>query len=243
MKQTIASAISCITMLTACSEEVPNLCFPLSKKLEFKHNLISEICTHDIETLWNSPMYGYKLDPFDEGIKLNRKYYHNCADGKPENKLQSTKEAKVIGTYMQKCELLTALKSAQIPTQSFLEKIKVTQHNNLPPTILAVQNKADETLLKTLGKQKKTAKDLISKRKIRTTMDTAMEYNDLQTHITEIIRADFNHDGIEDIWTYTVHIDHKQSKHIHKNIILTRKKKTGPLQIVPPQDLHHVKAN
>lgn len=129
------------------------------------------------------------------------------------------------------CGLLYQLQDAKPPVRSFIENPRVTlaDLSLLPAEMLASMPDTDRLRGKTVA-QVVPSKDLVkvSPQEIRLT------YGGLRQWFAEVGRADFNDDGIEDIFVFTGAQAEGGTMRIADYLVLTRTAPSGPLRIIEP---------
>lgn len=117
----------------------------------------------------------------------------------------NTRERDIESSFVDTCGFLSALRGAKPARRSFIAKPQVGLFNLnlLPANVLKTLSGEGEAEIDKLTARGIRISDLVAKRKVkvleRTKNSVVLDY-DLEMHLTEMGRADFNGDGIEDIF-------------------------------------------
>ena len=138
------------------------------------------------------------------------------------------------------CGLLNALEKANLPEDRFISgaKVSIVNVELLPfemfPGSLAEGSSWDERDLETTYQDKIDNQELAVTEKSQNVLD--IEGFIMTQRLREIVRADFNSDGIEDVLVFEAH-SVKQGTHRYAGIIvLTRKSMNGKFEVLQPPD-------
>jgi len=169
---------------------------------------VDVVARSDIEQLRDRPV---KIGPNDhiDGVELTgtndeKRFCRTCREydtAKSEGFYPLTNfDIKISTWFEQQCGLLTALQAAQAPSQSFVSdpRVGVVDLNLLPYSFFPVftEHTASAT---TESYQDKVDDGTLVVKRVRANMLT-IESPDLMGQVLiEVVRADFNGDGIEDI--------------------------------------------
>ncbi len=202
-----AAFATCFLAESAWADE----CFKLSAPMEFGNEKtgeieVKEICKSSLDHLMNLPIYG-KNDRGD-GIVIGEKKYKNCSDGFDAS-FYSHYTNTMQSIYESKCEILEKVKEGEIkiPNKTYLQGFRlsnqdlVTLDMFLPFSFVAdwefkefelskkSKNRLSYLIKKGLVKNYKIDKNILE-----------FEFGDNWYRLEESLRADFNDDGIEDIF-------------------------------------------
>ena len=136
------------------------------------------------------------------------------------------------------CGLLNALEKANLPKQNFISDAKVSVVNlELLPFEIFPENPAgrsgwDKRDLETTYQQKIDNQELVVTEKSQNVLH--VEGFDMGQTLEEIVRADFNNDGIEDVLLFESHHIKKATFADAGIIVLTRKSMNGKFEVLRP---------
>ena len=223
-----------------CSEH-PEAIFELIESMPFANSSeVKSIAKADIESLWDLPIClgEYYIDglPFtnEEGkktfIRTCREYESVCEQGyHPE----SNAVLKTSVSFYQRCGLLKSLQSATTPQQSFISnpKVGVVDLELLPmPLFPWIGDEPDCTELDATYQKKVKDGDLVVKGVSQNSL--IIEGYAMGQRLIEVVRADFNGDGIEDILLFEYCYATEGTLGFGGNRILTRKSSNSKFEIV-----------
>ena len=222
--------------------------FQLVKSIKFADSTeVKSITKADIETLRDLPidMGGNKTD----GVTLTksrndkihvrtcREYDSALEDGYYPS---STYDISMASWFKYPCGLLSLLETAAIPQQSFIptSSEEVFNLELLPLSLFPVVTDFEQTYgynIENVTYQDRVEKGLL---KVTDKGDNQFSCEDdgLRQHLTEVARADFNSDSIEDILlSEAVHAT-QGTYRTYDLIILTRKSMDGKYEKLEPHD-------
>ena len=222
--------------------------FELVKSIKFADGTeVRSVTKADIETLRDLPidMGGNKTDGVTLTKRRNgkihvrtcREYDSALEDGYYPS---STYDISMASWFKYPCGLLSLLETAAIPQQSFIptSSEEVLNLELLPLSLFPVMTDFEQTYGYNI--ENVTYQDRVEKGLLKV---TGMEENKLiceadglRQHLTEVARADFNGDSIEDILlSEAVHAT-QGTYRTYDLIILTRKSMDGKYEKVEPHD-------
>jgi hypothetical protein len=191
-------------------------CFKLSTSIKFGDKKIgeievNEICKSNVNNFMNLPIYGIINDKGD-GVNIGGKRYKSCNDGFGSE--ENSYEIAMSGIYNKNCKLLNVIKNNKIQKAkiSYFNKFYINDLAQLPARIflpLSFFTKEELKNSKNLEISKKTMQDLLDENLITLVKSNKIknskfilefESSNSFYFIREVLRADFNNDGIEDIW-------------------------------------------
>ena len=201
---------------------------------------VNSIAKADIESLWDLPIClgEYYIDglPFtnEEGkktfVRTCREYESVCEQGYlPE----SNAVLKMSVSFHQRCGLLKSLQSATTPQQSFISNPKagVVDLELLPMSLFPwIGDEPDCTELDATYQKKVKDGDLVVKGVSQNSL--IIEGYAMGQRLIEVVRADFNGDGIEDILLFEYCYATGGTLGYGGNRILTRKSSESKFEIV-----------
>ena len=227
--------------------------FELVKSIKFADGTeVKSITKTDIETLRDLPidMGGNKTD----GVTLTksrktkgrndkihvrtcREYDSALEDGYYPS---STYDISMASWFKYPCGLLSLLETAAIPQRSFIptSSEKVFDLKLIPLSLFPVVTDYEQTYgynIENVTYQDRVEKGLL---KVTDKGDNRFSYEDngLRQHLTEVARADFNGDDIEDmLLSEAIHAT-QGTYRTYNMIILTRKSIDGKYEKVKPHD-------
>ena len=230
------------------------LTFELIKNIKFADGTeVKSIAKADIDALRDRPidMGGNKTD----GVTLTRsrktksrhdKKIHVRTCREYDSALEdgyypsSTYDISMASWFKYPCETLNLLERAAIPQQSFIptSNEEVLDLKLIPLSLFPVVTDFEQTYGYNI--ENVTYQDYVEKGLIkvidRDQNGFSCENDGLRQHLTEVARADFNDDGIEDILlSETVHAT-QGTYRTYNLIILTRKSIDGKYEKIKPHD-------
>ena len=230
------------------------LTFELVRSIVFADGTeVTSITKADIETLQDLPidMGGNKTD----GVTLTRsrktksrhdKKIHVRTCREYDSALEdgyypsSTYDISMASWFKYPCGTLNLLEIATIPQQSFIPTSKegVFDLKLIPLSLFPVVTDFEQTYGYNI--ENVTYQDYVEKGLIkvidRDQNGFSCENDGLRQHLTEVARADFNDDGIEDILLSEAVYATQGSLRVYNLIILTRKSIDGKYEKIKPHD-------
>ena len=226
--------------------EQPETIFELIEGMQFADGTeVKSIAKADIEALRDLPidMGGNDTDGVTLTNDKNEKVYvRTCREYDSALKRgyfpYSNYDISMGSWFNYPCGLLNLLETATIPQQSFIPTSKegILDLELLPLSVFPVLSDYEQTYGYNI--ENVTYQDYVEKGLIKVTGMghnwLSCEQEGLKQHLTEVIRADFNGDGIEDILFFeSVHATQGPYR-TYDIIILTRKSIDGKFEIVQP---------
>ena len=222
--------------------EQPEAIFELIENMQFANgDEVKSIAKADIESLWDLPVWlgEYYTDglPFtnkkDEQIFVRtcREYESACEQG---YLAVSNAVLKMSVSFHQRCELLKSLQSATTPQQSFISnpKVGVVDLNLLPFSLFPwIGDKPKRKELKATYQSKVNDGMLVVKSVSQNSLEIVAP-KDMGQRLIEVVRADFNGDGIENILLFEYCFATEGTLGFGGSRILTRKSTDGKFEIV-----------
>ena len=231
--------------------------FELVKSIKFADGTeVKSITKADIETLRDLPidMGGNKTD----GVTLTKSYRAKRNGNNRGNKIHvrtcreydaaledgyypsSTYDISMASWFKYPCGLLNLLETAAIPQRSFLPTSKegIFDLKLIPLSLFPVVTDFEQTYGYNI--ENVTYQDQVEKGLLKVTdmeqNKLICETDGLRQHLTEVARADFNGDGIEDILFSEAVYATQGTYRTYDLIILTRKSMDGKFEKVQPHD-------
>lgn len=135
---------------------------------------------------------------------------------------------------VQTCGLLFELQNAVRARKSFVAKVSLADLDLLPANILVSFDRDGKRKLDGMARQGRTVATLLSPSNVRekSADHVALEYGGFQQLFREAERADFNHDGIEDILVLVGGKAVGGTLGYADYTLLTRLRSTGPLTVI-----------
>ena len=224
--------------------ERPEAVFELIESMQFTNsNEVTSIAKADIESLWDLPIClgKYYKDglPFtnEDGkqtfVKTCREYEFACEQGYlPE----SNAVLKMSVSFHQQCDLLKSLQAAKTPQQSFISnpKVGVVDLDLLPLSLFPWIGDEDLKIIelppnKTYQDKVKDGEFIV---KSVSQNSLIIEGDAMGQRLTEVLRADLDGDGIEDILLFEYCYAIGGTLGYGGNRILTRKSSDGKFEII-----------
>ena len=221
--------------------ECPAAIFELIESMPFANSSeVKSIAKADIESLWDLPIClgEYYRDglPFtnEKGkktfVRTCREYESVCEQGYlPE----SNAILKMSVGFHQQCGLLKSVQSATTPQQSFISnpKVGIVDIELLPMSLFPwIGDEPDCTELDATYEKKVKDGELVVKGVSQNSL--IVEGDAMGQRLTEVLRADLNGDGIEDILLFEYCYATGGTLGYGGNRILTRKSSAGKFEIV-----------
>ena len=224
--------------------ERPEVIFELIESMQFANSSeVKSIAKADIESLWDLPIClgKYYKDglPFtnEDGkqtfVKTCREYEFACEQGYlPE----SNAVLKMSVSFHQQCDLLKSLQAAKTPQQSFISnpKVGVVDLDLLPLSLFPWIGDEDLKIIelppnKTYQDKVKDGEFIV---KSVSQNSLIIEGDAMGQRLTEVLRADLDGDGIEDILLFEYYYAIGGTLGFGGNRILTRISSDGKFEIV-----------
>ncbi len=221
--------------------------FQLIEKIRFADGTtIESIAKDEIDTLRDLPIRLGENDHID-GVTLTKTrddkvYVRTCREYddalKQDYYPSSNFDVKMSFFFKHPCGLLNALEKANSPKQKFISDAKVSILNlELLPFEMFAENLAgksswDERDLETTYQQKIDNRELIITEKSQNVFH--VEGFGMGQMLKEMVRADFNKDGIEDVLLFEYHHVTKGTFAYGGIIVLTRKSMNGKFEVLQP---------
>ena len=224
------------------------LIFELVRSIKFADGTeVKSIAKADIEALRDRPIYmgknktdGVTLTKRRAGkvhVRTCREYDSALEDGYSPS---STYDISMASWFKHPCETLNLLERAAIPQQSFIptSNEEVLDLKLLPLSLFPVVTDFEQTYGYNI--ENVTYQDQVDKGLLKVTemsqSKLVCEDDGLRQHLTEVARADFNGDDVEDILlSEAVHAT-QGTYRTYDMIILTRKSMDGKYEKVEPHD-------
>lgn len=150
-------------------------------------------------------------------------------------------ERKLASFFKYPCALLNALEIASVAEESFITDAEVGIANLelLPFSVFPYigESKSRQEFakdLQTTYQQKLETGELVVREKSEHVLK--IEYNGMVQSLQEIVRADFNNDGLEDVLVDEGHWVTQGTYSAYGIIVLTRKSMTGKFEVARPLD-------
>lgn len=228
--------------------EASNVTFQLIESIRFADGTIVEsIAKDEIDSLRDLPIRLGENDHID-GVTLTKTgddkvYVRTCREY--DSALQrdyypsSNFDVKMSFFFKHPCGLLNALEKARVPKKSFISDVKVGVVNlELLPFEMFPENLAPKSSwdadrdLETTYQQKIDSQELVVTEKSQNVLN--VEGFGMGQMLKEMVRADFNNDGIEDVLLFEYHHVTKGTYAYGGIIVLTRKSINGKFELLRP---------
>lgn len=149
-------------------------------------------------------------------------------------------EMKFYAYYGMVCDFLEQLIQSKPAKKSYIKNFKLNQVEFLPGNLATtISEEPSSEMVLTYLKQGLTMKDLQEREVIYITCnsntDITITYDDIDTHLVEVARADFNGDGIEDILLEKSPRSRSGTFGSHGALILTRFSENGMIEMAEPK--------
>ena len=222
--------------------EQPEAIFELIESMQFANGSeVRSIAKANIESLWDFPIWlgEYYIDglPFtnEKGeqifVRTCREYEFACEQGYLAD---SNAVLKMSVSFHQRCGLLKSLQSATTPQQTFIStpKVGIVDLNLLPFSLFPwIDDESERMDLKATYQSKINDGVLVVKSVSQNSLEIVAP-RDMGQRLIEVVRADFNGDGIEDILLFEYCFAVEGTLGFGGNRILTRKSIDGKFEIV-----------
>ena len=227
--------------------QASNVTFQLIENIQFADGTtVESIAKDEIDTLRDLPIRLGENDHID-GVTLTKTrddkvYVRTCREYddalKQDYYPSSNFDVKMSFFFKHPCGLLNALKKADLPKQKFISDAKVSILNlELLPFEMFTENLArksswDERDLETTYQDKIDNQELVITEKSQNVFH--VEGFGMGQMLKEMVRADFNNDGIEDVLLFEYHHVTKGTFAYGGIIVLTRKSTNGKFEVLQP---------
>ncbi len=222
--------------------EHPEAVFELIESMRFANNSeVKSIAKSDIESLWDLPIClgNYYIEglPFTNE-KDEQIFVRTCREYEVAYKRDylpaSNAVLKMSVSLHQRCELLKSLSSATMPQQSFISnpKVGVVDLNLLPFSLFPWIGEESERMDLEATYQSKVYKGELVVTGVSQNSLEIVAPRDMGQCLKEVVRADFNGDGIEDMLLFEYRFATEGTLGYGGTWILTRKSADGKFEIV-----------
>ena len=203
----VVAFVTCFLAQFAWADE----CFKLSTPMKFGNEKtgeieVKEICKSNLDHLMSLPIYGTINDEGD-GIVIGEKKYKNCNDGFDASFYSHYTNA-MQSIYESKCDILEKIKEREIkiPNKTYLQKFTILNSDLVTidmflPFSFVTDEQFEEYKSSNQSKRKLSQlfkEGLIGSYKAGNN-SLGFEFGDAWYVLRELLRADFNNDGIEDV--------------------------------------------
>ena len=230
------------------SEEPEELTFELVKEIKFADGTeVKLIAQSDIDALRDKPIYVWKKNDTDSVTLTkgkNKVIVRTCREYDAALEAgyspYSGYEVAMASWFKYPCKTLRLLESATIPKHSFIPAVKEGLFDLalLPLMLFPVMSDYEQTYGYNI--ENETYQDRVDKGLMKVTemsqSKLVCEDDGLRQHLTEVTRADFNGDGIEDILLFEAIYATQGSHRFFDLIILTRKSTDGKFEEIDLQE-------
>jgi len=216
--------------------------FKLVESIKFADGTeVKSITKDDIDALRDRPIRLGENDHLDGVMLTNEKderiHARTCREYDSAIKrgydTYTTFDIKMSVWFKHHCGLLNALEGAAVPQRSYISNPKVGITNlDLIPFSLFPNLSGDEIDLGATFEKKIRNGELIVIEKDQNVLTT--EGIGMEQLLREVVRADFNNDGIEDILLFEYHYATQGTLGFGGVIVLTRKSMNGKFEVVRP---------
>ena len=223
--------------------------FQLIESIQFADGTtVESIAKDEIDTLRDLPIRLGENDHID-GVTLTKTrddkvYVQTCREYDSARKRgyypSSTFDITMASFFKFPCGLLNALEKASSPKQKFISDAKASILNlellpfGIFPDNLAEKSSWDERDLETTYQDKIDNQKLVVTEKNQNVL--GIEGFGMSQRLREIVRADFNNDGIEDVLVFEAHSVKKGTYRYAGIIVLTRKSMNGKFEVLRPPE-------
>ena len=227
--------------------EQPEAIFELIEGMQFADGTeVKSIAKADIEALRDLPIHMGKNKTNGVTLTNNKNekiHVHTCReyDAALERGYfpYSNYDISMASWFKYPCGLLNSLQTATTPQQSFISnpKVGVVDIQLLPLSLFPVFSDHEQTYgynIENVTYQDQVKKGLLKVIGVGQNW-LSCEDDGLRQHLTEVARADFNGDGIEDILIFASGHATQGSLRFYQIIILTRKSMKGKFEVVEPE--------
>lgn len=243
------AAVSLLVSGSLGARAAPNtqeksICFNISVSLEFKGRIVSQsLRQSDIPKLLDLPVRNGDTDPAQRySVEMTRSdnskfKVHTCREwqkARTEGAFsETTYDMAMEGYFIRTCDLLFKLQSAKLPLKSFIANPRVTLANlNLLPAEMLASMPDGEDRDDFRGK---TVSDVVSLKNVKQEDpdNLRLVFGGFEQYFQEAARADFNGDGVEDVFVFTGGRAEGGTMGYSDCLILTRTSPSGALKVIP----------
>lgn len=240
-----ARGFRCVKAVTSkTSTKNPDVIFELTEGTQFADGPeVKSIAKADIEALRDLPVYSQKNDYIDEVRLINekgeqihvrtcREYESACALGYYPDLPNSNMKNSI--RFEQQCGLLNSLQAATIPQQSFVSqpRVGVVDLGLIPFSFFPLFSNDESGDLGATYQSKVKDGVLMVQETNQNSLVIESKLLGMGQHLTEVVRADFNGDGIEDILLFDYRYAVLGTLAYGGILILTKKSIDGKFEIV-----------
>lgn len=221
--------------------------FKITEPFEFRGRTVSgALRQSEIPRLLDLPVRNGDTDPKNRyGVQMTtpdhkQNTVYTCTEWKKAREEQwyaaTTYDMAMESFFIETCGLLFELQNAKAPTESFISNPHVGLENLdlLPAGMLSsIDDRQDPDHLRRM-----TISEVVPTKDVEKKSNEllVLSYGDLQQSFSECARADFNGDGIEDIFI-SAHFHAEGGTMAYSDfLILTRTRPRGPLELVQTND-------
>ena len=222
----------------------PEVIFQLVEPLQFADGtVVKSIAKDDIDALRDRPI---RLGPNDhlDGVTLTNEkdediQVRTCREYDAALKrgyyANTNFDVQMSMWFMHQCGLLNALEEATVPRQSYISnpKVGITNLELIPFSVFPYASDEEIKSGATFQTKIKNGELKIVEKNQNT---LATEETDTGQFLQEAVRADFNDDGIEDIFLFEYHYAVRGTFGSGGVIVLTRKSADGKFEVVRPSN-------
>ena len=235
-------------VVSALNLSEPEVIFELIESIKFADGTeVQFIAKSNIEALRDLPIRIWEEDDIDGVTLINDKdekiHVRTCRE------YESAREQGYFGgpatpsitksmLFERQCDLLKSLQAATTPQKSFIStpKVGVANLELLPYSLFPLSGEEPESKELNPTYQSKVTDGVLMVESVSHNLLRIEVPKDMGQELVEVVRADFNGDGIEDIllfkWNYATH----GTLGYGGICILTRKSMEGKFEIVQPHD-------
>lgn len=148
---------------------------------------------------------------------------------------QSTFDIKMSSWFEHQCGLLSALQAADTPSESFIEnpKVSIVDLSLMPFSLFPVIGDVDGEIDPSISYQDKVTDGSLIIRRVSQNL-LSVESGGMGQQLIEVVRADLNGDGIEDILLFEYCYATEGTFGFGGVKMITRLKPTGMFELMPP---------
>ena len=238
-----ARGFRCVKAATPKLSQEPDVIFQLVERLQFADGTaVKSIAKDDIDALRDRPMR-LGLNNHLDGVTLTNEkdediHVRTCREYDSARKrgyyAQTNFDAKMSIWFKHHCGLLNALERAAVPKQRYISdsKVGITHLDLMPFSVFPYASDAEIASGATFQKKIENGELKVVEKKQNAL--TTEEGIDTGQSLREVVRADFNDDGIEDILLFEYHYAIRGTFGFGGVIVLTRKSVDGKFEVVRP---------
>ena len=231
----------------AATVKPEELTFELIESIKFADGTeVKSITKADIEALRDLPIYSEKNDYIDGVTLINAKdeqiFVRTCREyesAREQGYYPSLPNSNMKSSirFDHNCGLLRVLQAATVSQESFISnpKVGVIDLELLPFSFFPSVDELERMELNATY-QSKVIKDVLVVKMVRQNFLTIVEPHGMGQQLVEMVRADFNGDGIEDILLFEYCFATEGTLGFGGIRILTRKSIDGKFEKVEPHD-------